>query len=342
MPIWIFVSALAFTWILGFPVRGLLLRAGVVDRPNARSSHAMPTVRGGGVTMVVAILGALGWVSRHDGRVLAGLVLPMMMLAAVSFWDDLRSMGARTRLVVHALVAGVALAALRAVSIDGMLAVGFAGVLLVWIVGYTNAFNFMDGINGIGGVQALLTGSGTAAVAVVAGVAPTHPAVSLTLAVAGAAAGFLPYNFPAARMFMGDVASATLGFSLAVAGVWIARDAGWPLLIWFGLLHANFVFDTGVTLLRRVARGDRWQEAHREHFYQRLVRAGRSHTAVTLAESVLQVVVLGLVLVGVHFRDHSLLGATIGTVVIAVWAVFFAYCERAFRASMAPAPAPHA
>jgi UDP-N-acetylmuramyl pentapeptide phosphotransferase/UDP-N-acetylglucosamine-1-phosphate transferase len=155
------------------------------------------------------------------------------------------------------------------------------------------------------------------------------PPVLLSLVIAGACAGFLPHNFPRARMFMGDVGSAPLGFLLAALVVWIARDYGWWLLIPLGLLHANFVLDTGLTLARRVLRGERWYEAHREHFYQRLIRAGKSHPFVTGLEMALQGVVLGLMVLYLHASVPARVGLI--AVVILVWLAFFAYCERLFR-----------
>jgi UDP-N-acetylmuramyl pentapeptide phosphotransferase/UDP-N-acetylglucosamine-1-phosphate transferase len=153
--------------------------------------------------------------------------------------------------------------------------------------------------------------------------------VLLGLATAGAALGFLPYNFPKARMFMGDVGSAPLGFLLGYLVIWLANSAGAWLFIPLALLHANFVFDTLITLVRRVARGDKWHQAHREHFYQRLVRSGKSHAFVTGWEMGLQGLVLGLMVVYLH-AGESLRAALIG-VVILLWLGFFAYCEIAFH-----------
>ena len=333
-----FLLTMGVTWLVTFPLRYALRQAEVVDRPNARSSHTLPTVRGGGIGMTLAVCMALAWTGRAESWVWGFLLAPTVLLAAVSFWDDLRSLGAKVRFAVHALAAGLALYGLLSHAPAGPQAGGIASVagLLVlfgWLAGYTNAFNFMDGINGLGGVQALLTGLGTAAVALLAGLPRDHHGVVLAVAIAGAAAGFLPHNFPRAKVFMGDVASASLGFSLALAGVWIARDAGWTILLWIGLLHANFVLDTGITLIRRIARGERWQEAHREHFYQRLVRAGRSHREVTLSQVALQILCLGLALTGVYFRESWLVSGLAAVLVVAVWLVFFAYCERTFRAA---------
>ena len=185
----------------------------------------------------------------------------------------------------------------------------------------------MDGINGLAGSQVLMTGVGTALVALAAGAPTHHPAVRLSLLVAGAAAGFLPHNFPRARVFMGDSGSVPLGFLLTVLGCWIARDFGWALVIPLGMLHANFAFDTGVTLVRRWRRGEVLHQGHREHFYQRLTRGGWSHTKVTMFEVILQFVALGLVLLTI--KSGWPWWADV-LPIAAMWGGFFVVCEQTF------------
>jgi len=263
-------------------------------------------------------------------------------LAVLSFWDDLQPIPPAVRFGGHALAAIGVLYALNwpQFSLDLTSQPGVAWPALVsalflflWLTGYTNAFNFMDGINGLAAGQAIVTGLGMALLgSVVSGQSSmVSPPVLLSLVIAGACAGFLPHNFPKARMFMGDVGSAPLGFLLAALVVWIARDYGWWLLIPLGLLHANFVLDTGLTLARRILRGERWYEAHREHFYQRLIRAGKSHPFVTGVEMALQGVVLGLMVL--YLYASAPVRAGLIALVILMWLAFFAYCERLFRRS---------
>jgi UDP-N-acetylmuramyl pentapeptide phosphotransferase/UDP-N-acetylglucosamine-1-phosphate transferase len=168
-------------------------------------------------------------------------------------------------------------------------------------------------------------------VAIAAGVPVAHPALVLTAIIAGAAAGFLPHNFPKARMFMGDVGAVFLGFGLAAIAVWIAADRGWWLLVPLGCLHANFILDTTITVIRRILRGEVFHQAHREHFYQRLVRAGWSHTRVTLTEAVLQVAVATVLTLGVAQGPWAMLWMV--PVVGGIWLGFFGLCERTFRAN---------
>jgi hypothetical protein len=168
--------------------------------------------------------------------------------------------------------------------------------------------------------------------ALLAGVASgdfTSPPVLLSFALAGAALGFLPHNFPNARMFMGDVGSAPLGFLLGVLVVWLANSAGAWLIIPLALLHANFVLDTAITLIRRIGRGDQWYQAHREHFYQRLVRSGKSHAFVTGWELGLQGLVLALMLL--YLQAGVPVRVVLIGVVILIWLGFFVICEISFR-----------
>jgi UDP-N-acetylmuramyl pentapeptide phosphotransferase/UDP-N-acetylglucosamine-1-phosphate transferase len=292
--------------------------------------------------VLLLVVAGDGGLRRGQPAVLATLLSAAALLAVVSFVDDLRSLPARLRFGCHGLAAVAALVVLKVTGLrlvvdsggapwPTMALVWLLGFL--WIVGYTNAFNFMDGINGLAAGQAIVTGFGMALLGLVASAqwSVVSPPVLLSLVIAGAALGFMPHNFPKARIFMGDVGSASVGFLLAALVLWIARDYGWWLLIPLGLLHANFVLDTGVTLARRILRGERWHEAHREHFYQRLIRSGKSHPFVTGLEMTLEGVVLGLMVLYLHASVPVRVGLI--ALVILVWLVFFAYCERLFLRS---------
>lgn len=318
--------------------RRLLLKAGVVDRPNERSSHTQPTVRGGGIAIVVVfLLAGLTLALRHGDTTLLALIGATLLLALVSFLDDLRTVSRVTRFACHA---ACALTVIMALGVRGAPVASGAsaawvptfvtcGLVFLSITGYINAFNFMDGINGIAAGQAFLTASATAVIAVLGGVPAEDAPILCSWAVAGAAAGFIPYNFPRARMFMGDVGSASFGFLLSSVAIWIAARYGWWLLIPLGLLHANFILDTAITLIRRVVTGQRWYEPHREHFYQRLVRSGKSHAFVTSCEMGLQLVVILLALLCVYSTEPIQLVLILLTVLL--WLLFFAWCERAFN-----------
>jgi UDP-N-acetylmuramyl pentapeptide phosphotransferase/UDP-N-acetylglucosamine-1-phosphate transferase len=325
--------------LLGWPICALLRRLRIFDQPNERSSHVAPTPRGGGIGILFVILTSSLWMSRVCKDHLMWVApLVAIWVGIVSLVDDVRGLTAGIRFGTHiagalVLIWGLGLkkAAGPIVILAEQLQLPFPLILLLmvfWIVGYTNAFNFMDGINGIAGTQA---GIGAFAMAAVAGVnvgrwdsAP----VMVSIAVSGAALGFLPHNFPKARMFMGDVGSAPLGMLLGFLVLWICNEHGFQLFIPLAMIHTNFILDTSVTLVRRIARGDRWLDSHREHFYQRLVRSGFSHTAVTSWEGfLLSIASIISILVA---RSSTTVQLVTLTYVILMWGSFFAIVEYRF------------
>lgn len=325
-------------WLLGIAVNRLLLRYQVIDLPNQRSSHTRPTVRGGGVAIIATVLGVGFWlIYRCEWQPLLSVSLCTLALAVVSFIDDLKSVRVAIRLSCHFLMAVVVLVTLGVSSLTvgfspsgGMPVplVAFSLLGALWVVGYTNAFNFMDGINGLAAGQAAITGLGMSLLCALTSGEFSLPPVLLGFAIAGAAFGFLPHNFPRARMFMGDVGSASLGFLLGVLVIWLPQISAAWLLVPLAMLHANFLLDTAITLVRRVARGDQWHKAHREHFYQRLVRAGKSHEFVTGLELALQGFVLVLMLL--YLQASAPVRAALILLVILIWLTFFAFCEISY------------
>lgn len=337
----LFLGAALLSWALGFAVRKLLVHWNIIDRPNARSSHTEPVARGGGLGILLALVVAVALGVSVDGRVMAWLGSGLGV-AVISFVDDLKPQPAWLRFGCHLAGAALILWALGwpllRVSFSSdtgwLMPLGLgAGTALFFLVGHTNAFNFMDGINGIAGGQATITGVGMALLTGLAAGDWSSTPVLLSFALAGATAGFLPHNFPRARMFMGDVSSAPLGLLLAALVVWLAAAHGAWLLLPLGLLHANFLLDTAITLTRRVARGERWFEAHREHFYQRLIRSGKSHALVTGVEMGLQLVALGLLVA--YVRGEPELRPWLAGAVVALWLGFFGCAEVVFRRTLA-------
>ena len=335
----IFFAATGLSYFLGFLVYRILASRNIIDTPNARSSHTEPTVRGGGIAIIAVIAASavlIGVLFRDN--TLFTLAGASLLLAIISFFDDARPLPPLLRFGCHALCAIAAILAIGesigyiqfSSELSFRLPLLLSGVLgFLWITGYTNAFNFMDGINGIAAGQAVVTAFASGLLVGVASGDWFQGPVLLCFAIAGAAAGFIPHNFPRARMFMGDVSSAPLGFLLAALVIWLAHRNGPWLLIPLALLHTNFVLDTAVTLFRRVRRGERWYESHREHFYQRLNRAGKSHAFVTGCELVLQLITVALLFWYVHATVPLLLGILGG--VLGLWAAFLVYCEAQFR-----------
>lgn len=311
-------------------------RRQILDVPNHRSLHRVPTPRGGGVLIPVILVGALlasddAWRNWGGAGVLA-LAVAVLAIAGVSLWDDLRSVPTWLKFVIHLSAAALAIStigypSMLPVPIVGRVDVGLVGLplALLWVVGLTNAYNFMDGIDGLAGVQAAVAGAGWMLIGSLTGV----PLVgSLGSLIFGASLGFLLHNWSPARVFMGDVGSATLGFAFAVITlIGGARDI--TLLATGALLVWPFVFDTGLTFLRRLVHREPVFTAHRTHLYQRIVVAGYTHRWVSIAYA-------GLAALGLACAVIIVLAGTTGTwvsvaiVALFAWALdrFTVFCER--------------
>jgi UDP-GlcNAc:undecaprenyl-phosphate GlcNAc-1-phosphate transferase len=268
----------------------------LMDAPNGRSSHVLPTPRGGGIGIVVAAMAAwivfwnAGFASRQAGLPELGLALGAAIVAAAGLLDDRRAQPAWLKFGAQALASAIAIGC--GLSIErlplpwgGTLELGpVAGAALafLWLAGLTNAFNFMDGLDGLAAATATIAATFLAICAHRAGAGPV---AALAWALAAGSAGFLLLNWPPARIFMGDVGSQFLGFAFAGIGILLAREGGIAEgagILVVPVLLANFLFDTALTAVQRWRRGERLWEAHREHLYQRLNRAGHGHRAVTL------------------------------------------------------------
>lgn len=245
-------------------------RAWFLDHPNARSLHSAPVPRSGGLALfcgaTVAIASSgIGW----------PFVAATLALVAISLLDDWREVPALVRLFSHLAVAAGFLMATDLVS--SWIA---AGVLVVAIVWMANLYNFMDGADGLAGGMALI------GFTVLGGAAWQHAETAVALAafgIAAAALAFLLFNFPPARIFMGDAGSVPCGFSAAALGLLGWSRGAWPL--WFPLVvFCPFVLDATVTLLRRLARGEQVWRPHRSHYYQRQVLMGWTHRQLAVAE----------------------------------------------------------
>jgi Fuc2NAc and GlcNAc transferase len=280
----LFVTATVLSAVATWLIRRHAVDWGLLDVPNARSSHTQPTPRGGGLAIVVTVLAAVliaGLLRELPIVDVAALVGGGMVVAAIGYYDDLKPLSALPRFAVH-LMAAVMLVGMLA-GVDSVLAhprwLAFSA-LVVAVLWSINLFNFMDGIDGIAASQAVFVSTASA---VLIGVLrdPVTPWLILPVVTAGACLGFLVWNWPPARIFMGDVGSGFLGFWLAAMA--LALDRADMLRVWTSvILGSVFIADATVTLLRRVARRERWHQAHRSHAYQNLARRWRSHRRVTL------------------------------------------------------------
>ncbi|MFM0278455.1 glycosyltransferase family 4 protein [Paraburkholderia sediminicola] len=257
-------------------ILGALLKTGLAwrlatDIPNARSLHTRPTPRVGGWGIVPVVVAAVMVVAPTFWIAAAAAAF----LAALSQLDDRRGLSARVRFLAHLAAVGVLVWGHPAPAPLWLLVT--MSFLLLWLV---NLYNFMDGADGLAGGMTLF---GFAGYAIGASIT-AHPSPELTLAsaaVAGAAAGFLIFNFHPARIFLGDAGSIPLGFLAGAFGYWGWSDGVWP--VWFpAFVFSPFIGDASVTLLRRLLRGEKVWQAHREHYYQRMVQYGLGHSKTAM------------------------------------------------------------
>lgn len=295
------LSALG-TWA----ARAYALRRRLLDAPGERRSHSVATPRGGGLGIVLALLVAcLTLVLRMPLQVvlLAAGALGLLLVAAVGAWDDHRPLSPWLRLAVHALAAALLAAGTFLAGGSGVLALTAFGLALV----LTNVWNFMDGIDALAASQAALV---AAALALVGG-GPLG--LLLGLALAGACLGFLPFNWPRASVFLGDVGSGALGFVLAWLAV-LTLDglplAQWPLVF---LPLSAFLVDAGLTLAVRILRRERWWTPHVQHAYQCAARRLGRHGPVAAGYAV-WTAIGGIMLL--RFRGESIFG---GPMLISIW-----------------------
>lgn len=274
------MAALAFGIALaaGPIVLWALRRIQVLDVPTARSSHQSATPRGGGVAPALGCILAAAVSTRLVGPDRDAILIVSLGLGLIGLADDLRPRRALPRLVGQLAFALASLLwLLRGVAGGGLITTAAGAGIVVGIIGYTNVFNFMDGVNGLAVAQVVVAG-GTWGLLGEHERAPVLAAAGVIAA--AAVVGFAPFNVPRARMFLGDVGSYFLGGWLAVAAIVGLRAGIAPEAVLAPL--SVFVADAGVTLVQRVRRHQPWAQAHREHAYQRLAQAGWSHTQTTL------------------------------------------------------------
>jgi UDP-N-acetylmuramyl pentapeptide phosphotransferase/UDP-N-acetylglucosamine-1-phosphate transferase len=269
----------------------------ILDHPNERSSHRVPTPRGGGIAVICSVLLAWIVIARTDSAPSSVfcIVFGAVLLAAVSWLDDLRGLSPVVRLPAQA--AAVAIGVFLLPWPLDLFRLAAVGLLWMW---WINLFNFMDGIDGLAASEAAAIGAGLLLFASVG--AGWDPGVRmLGAAVTGAAVGFLVWNWSPARIFLGDVGSVPLGYVLGFLLLGLAVRGHWRIAL---ILPLYFLADATITLARRLLRGERVWQAHREHFYQQAVRLGLGHAAV-----VKRVIAADLVLIGCSWAAEDGWGA---------------------------------
>lgn len=247
---------------------------GIQDIPNERSLHEMPIPRIGGVGLIAGVLTGWAWMPYS---LVWWVVLPVLLLFVISLVDDMQGLSVGKRLTSHLLAAAILIGGSGVLEQQGIV---IAVVLLLLTVWMTNLYNFMDGSDGLAGGMAL-TGFTMYGIAALMNNNDAFAMVNFTIG--AAALGFLYNNFHPAKVFMGDAGSIPLGFLAAAIGLWGWQQGCWPA--WFPLLvFSPFIVDASVTLSKRAMRGAKVSEAHREHYYQRLVQLGVGHRNTAIFE----------------------------------------------------------
>lgn len=319
-----FILAFGLTYFM----RAYALKKNIIDNPNERSSHSIPTPRGGGVAVVCSYLLALAvlmysqQLALHTGFTLmaAGFVI-----ALLGFLDDHGHINALLRLAVHFFVAigvVISLGGFADVTVFNSMQLGFianiiAVLFLVWLL---NLYNFMDGINGIASVEAITT---TVSMAILYFILNTSLNSDILWLLAACVFGFLLWNFPKAKIFMGDACSGFLGLTLGILAL-IALKENLALFCAWIICLGVFIVDATYTLIKRVLNGYKMYDAHRSHSYQILSRKWGSHTPVTLAVAVINLLWLFAIayLVALGNYNYPELGVLIAYIPLIVVAVF--------------------
>lgn len=316
----------AISCLLTLVLRRRALSKGMLDVPNSRSSHSVPTPRGGGLAIVVAaeLAAAYLWVR---GQITPGLFAVLFLgggaVAAIGYADDARGLKARTRFIVHLLAATGAVVLLGGAALGTAVLPAFPAAvgLLVLVLAAcwsVNLFNFMDGIDGIAASEFVFVCLAAAGLMVIS--RGFDGTASLLVLLAAATAGFLVWNWAPAKIFMGDVGSGFLGYLIAVLALYCSSIEGLSIWTWM-ILYSIFVADSTVTLMRRMVNGARWYEAHRSHAYQHLSRRWNSHSRVCWAMGAVNVLLVApLAYLSDRFPQY---GMSMALALLGCWGLLF-------------------
>jgi len=314
----VFITVLILSIFATGGVLAYLRHKAILDHPNERSSHSIPTPRGGGIGMLVVILPALIGINFfwESPLPIASFALGgAVVLALLSWLDDLRDLGAGIRFAIQFICVGLCVYFLPPTEtgyIGGFMPLWLEKVLLVlgW-VWFINLFNFMDGIDGISGIEILSIGAGLALFGVALHLGDGFILSGLVLC--AAAIGFLKWNWHPAKVFMGDVGSVSIGFLL---GWMLILLAGHGFVLIAVLIALYYMTDATFTLIKRLLRGEKVWQAHREHFYQQATQNGLHHDQVAV-----RILALNMILIACAWIafDVSLWGGITGAVLAVVF-----------------------
>lgn len=309
IPVFFILTILAYFGVAW--IRRVAIQRAILDHPNERSSHSIPTPRGGGLAIVVLVIVTVlgyGFVNGFNSQSVV-FMISGTILALLGWQDDVRTLSAKIRFPIQFIAIAIAMFGMgwfEAVTIPifGIWDLDWFGIPItfIWILGLVNAYNFMDGIDGIAGGVAFAAALGWMVLSSSFGGFENPFTFWLALSVAATSLGFLGHNWPPARIFMGDVGSTFLGFTFAVLPLMSIQRGGDALMFSTAILW-TFIMDAGITFLRRLARRENVFAAHRTHLYQRLVISGVKVATVSALFALLTLLGAGLSLAwgrGVH------------------------------------------
>lgn len=298
-PIITFLLLTILSYLAVYLIRRYAEKRQLLDHPNDRSSHSAPMPRGGGLTIVLIVTGAGLWsisetgLSRNLIYIVCGIII-----AFLGWRDDIHSLSTKVRLAIQSIVAIVSIYGFGyfesvTIPLFGVFHLGVVGIVItfLWIIGLTNAYNFMDGIDGIAGGVAFAGGVGWVLLSSNIDYLANSFVFWIGFAIAASSLGFLGHNWQPAKIFMGDVASTFLGYSFAVLPL-LASDQKGDALMLGTLLMWTFIMDAGITFIQRLIRREKIFSAHRSHLYQRLVIGGYTHATVSFLYIVLTFVAI--------------------------------------------------
>jgi UDP-GlcNAc:undecaprenyl-phosphate/decaprenyl-phosphate GlcNAc-1-phosphate transferase len=282
----VFCLIAVLSYISVFYVHHLALQHKIMDHPNEGSSHSTPMPLGGGLVIAILVLAVGAWVANEtDWKRSLIYIVSGSIIAWMGWHDDVHSLPAAFRLIIQSLVAiisiwGMGYFKVVTLASSGEFQLGIVGLIItfLWIIGLTNAFNFMDGIDGLAGGVAFSAGLGWMWLSLNVN---NMFAFWVALAIAASSLGFLGHNWPPAKIFMGDVASTFLGYSFAVLSLIVSDQRGDALLIGT-LLMWTVIMDAGVTFIWRLIKRENVFSRHRSHLFQRLVISGYKHSTISL------------------------------------------------------------
>jgi UDP-N-acetylmuramyl pentapeptide phosphotransferase/UDP-N-acetylglucosamine-1-phosphate transferase len=291
----LFFLSLILTWI----IKSVAIKHRIVDVPNERSSHDIPTPRGGGLAVVASWFIAITilFFSDYIESSLYYALMTGVLLAIVSLIDDIFSLSPIIRLLAQTTAAIIAfnfLNGIAAVNISGLTIVSpyiLYPVALIGIIWFINLFNFLDGIDGYASLEALT----------IAAIMMIFTSNLMNLVLIACVAGFLFWNWPKAKIFMGDIGSTQLGFILIILGIYFHNQSHFSIIHWI-MLTSLFWFDATLTLFRRWKNSEKLSLAHKKHAYQRAVQSGLTHQQTILISEVVNLVIIGLIFVSKRFE----------------------------------------